>query len=178
MIDREEVPVEFQKMNRMMTHRIVAPSCATQAGSTLIEVLAAIFVMGIGLLAVATLFPLGALSMAQEIKDDRTAAIAAEATALSALGESVLSHTADFVEDSLSTGLVNPETAAHLREEYEHFQVRAADIEVQLEELQSVFPPQQIQRHLGPLLAQIRAIKLRVEPIIRILLLVELAARD
>jgi prepilin-type N-terminal cleavage/methylation domain-containing protein len=163
------------RLDRMITPGVVAP---TQAGSTLIEVLVAIFVMGIGLLAVLTLFPLGALSMAQEIKDDRTAAIAADATALSALGESLLAHTADFVEDSLSKGLVDPETAARLREEYEHFQLQAADIEVRLEELQSVFPPQQIQHHLGPLLAEIRAVKLRVNPVVRILLLVELAARD
>jgi hypothetical protein len=39
----------------------------------LTEVLVAIFVMAIGLLALLTLFPIGALSMAQAIKDDRTA---------------------------------------------------------------------------------------------------------
>jgi hypothetical protein len=49
---------------------------ATDAGTTLVEVLLAIFVMGIGLLALLTLFPLGAQEMAQVIKDDRTAAIA------------------------------------------------------------------------------------------------------
>ena len=37
------------------------------------NLLVAIFVMVIGLLALLTLFPLGALSMAQAIKDDRTA---------------------------------------------------------------------------------------------------------
>jgi len=163
------------RLGRAVTPGIVAPA---QARSTLIEVLVAIFVMGIGLLALLTLFPLGVLNMAEEIKDDRTAAIAADATALSALGESLLSHTADFVEDSLSKGLVNPDTAAHLREEYEHLQLQAGDIEVRLEELRSVFPPQQIQHHLGPLLAQIRAINLRVRPVIRILFLVESAARD
>jgi hypothetical protein len=42
-------------------------------GATLTEVLVAIFVMAIGLLALLTLFPLGALSMAQAIKDNRTA---------------------------------------------------------------------------------------------------------
>jgi hypothetical protein len=42
-------------------------------GATLTEVLVAIFVMAIGLLALLTLFPIGALSMAQAIKDDRTA---------------------------------------------------------------------------------------------------------
>jgi hypothetical protein len=44
-----------------------------RSGTTLIEVLVSIFVMGIGLLALLTLFPLGALSMAQAIRDDRIA---------------------------------------------------------------------------------------------------------
>jgi hypothetical protein len=44
-----------------------------RSGATLTEVLVAIFVMAIGLLALLTLFPLGALSMAQAIKDNRTA---------------------------------------------------------------------------------------------------------
>ncbi len=44
---------------------------------TLLEVLVAIFIMGVGLLAILTLFPLGALSMAQAVREDRAAAIAA-----------------------------------------------------------------------------------------------------
>ena len=40
-------------------------------GITLIEVLAAILITGVGLLALLTLFPLGALEMAQSFKDDR-----------------------------------------------------------------------------------------------------------
>lgn len=56
-----------------MTHR---------TGTSLVEVLVAIFVMAIGLLALLTLFPLGALSMAQAIKDGRTAQAAANAAAL------------------------------------------------------------------------------------------------
>ena len=40
---------------------------------TLIEALMAILVMAIGLLALLTLFPLGAVQMAQALKDDRTA---------------------------------------------------------------------------------------------------------
>lgn len=52
-----------------------------RAGVTLIEVLIAIFVVALGLLALLTLFPLGALSMAQAIKDDRVALTAANATA-------------------------------------------------------------------------------------------------
>ena len=48
-------------------------------GITLIEVLVAIFIMAIGLLALLTLFPLGALRMAQSLQDDRTASAASEA---------------------------------------------------------------------------------------------------
>jgi prepilin-type N-terminal cleavage/methylation domain-containing protein len=45
-------------------------------GITLIEVLVAIFIMSIGLLALLTLFPLGALRMSQALQDDRTSAAA------------------------------------------------------------------------------------------------------
>ena len=45
-------------------------------GITLIEVLVAIFIMAIGLLALLTLFPLGALRMSQALQNDRTAACA------------------------------------------------------------------------------------------------------
>jgi len=47
---------------------------------TLIEALMAIFVMAIGLLALLTLFPLGALTMAQALKDQRTTETASNAT--------------------------------------------------------------------------------------------------
>jgi len=52
-------------------------------GISLLEVLIAIFVMAIGMLALLTLFPVGALSMAQAIKDNRAAqsAMAADAYA-------------------------------------------------------------------------------------------------
>ena len=45
-------------------------------GITLVEVLVAIFIMAIGLLALLTLFPLGALRMAQALQDDRAGASA------------------------------------------------------------------------------------------------------
>jgi hypothetical protein len=51
-------------------------------GTTLVEVLVAIFVMGIGMLALLTLFPLGAASMAQAIKDSRAAHAAIEANSI------------------------------------------------------------------------------------------------
>jgi hypothetical protein len=46
------------------------------------EVLVAIFVMGIGLLAILALFPLGALSMAQAIQDDRAGHLGLNGAAL------------------------------------------------------------------------------------------------
>lgn len=52
---------------------IVKHAGRAREGLSLAEVLIAIFVVGIGLLAVLTLFPLGAMSMARAIKDDRTA---------------------------------------------------------------------------------------------------------
>jgi hypothetical protein len=46
-----------------------------RSAATLVEVLVAIFVMGIGLLAILALFPIGAYRMAQAIQDDRMANI-------------------------------------------------------------------------------------------------------
>lgn len=54
----------------------------SRRGITLLEVLTAIFIMGVGLLALLTLFPLGALNMAQAVRDDRAAAAGANAAAL------------------------------------------------------------------------------------------------
>jgi hypothetical protein len=51
-------------------------------GLTLMEVLLAILVTGIGLLALMVLFPLGAINMAQSLKDDRCAQAAAQASAV------------------------------------------------------------------------------------------------
>ena len=66
------------------TRRVAAginPAARGRAGVTLIEVLVSIFVVALGLLALLTLFPLGALSMAQAIRDDRVAQTAANAVA-------------------------------------------------------------------------------------------------
>lgn len=49
---------------------------------TLVEVLAAIFITGIGLLSLLTLFPLGALSMAQALQDGEAARAAQNAKAI------------------------------------------------------------------------------------------------
>ncbi len=45
----------------------------SRPGATLLEVLVAIFIMGIGLIALLVLFPLGALTMAKAIRDERAA---------------------------------------------------------------------------------------------------------
>lgn len=50
-------------------------------GLSLTEVLVALFIMGIGTIAVLTLFPLGALNMAQALRDDRTTQSSAQAGA-------------------------------------------------------------------------------------------------
>jgi len=53
-----------------------------RSGATLLEVLVAIFVMGIGLMSLLVLFPLGALSMARAIQDERAAQAAVAASAI------------------------------------------------------------------------------------------------
>jgi hypothetical protein len=56
-----------------------------RTGTTLIEVLIAIFVMAIGLIALLTLFPIGALRMARAIQDDKCATAAANASAVATM---------------------------------------------------------------------------------------------
>jgi prepilin-type N-terminal cleavage/methylation domain-containing protein len=53
-----------------------------RAGLTLVEVLVAIFIMGIGILAILSLFPLGLLNCRQALQDDRAARCAANAAAV------------------------------------------------------------------------------------------------
>ena len=56
-----------------------------RTGVTLTEVLVSIFIMAIGLLALLTLFPLGALRMAQAIQDTNCAQVAVNAQAASVI---------------------------------------------------------------------------------------------
>ena len=56
-----------------------------RTAATLMEALVAIFIMAVGLLTLLTLFPLGALSMAQAVQDNRAAHAAANAMALAAV---------------------------------------------------------------------------------------------
>lgn len=64
---------------------------ARRTGVTLTEVLVAIFIMGIGLLSLLAMFPLGAINMKLAIQDQRTADAARNAT--------VVARLLDFRED-------------------------------------------------------------------------------
>ena len=55
-----------------MTHR---------RGITLVEVLVSIFIMAVGMICLLTLFPVGAISIAQALRDDRAAQAVSNATA-------------------------------------------------------------------------------------------------
>lgn len=55
---------------------------AARRGATLVEVLVAIFVMGIGLMSLLVLFPLGAAHMAEAVRDDRAAQCGANGAAM------------------------------------------------------------------------------------------------
>jgi hypothetical protein len=62
--------------------RASCPPVLRRSGITLVEVLVAIFIMGIGMMSLLVLFPLGALNMANAIKDDQCGHAASNANAL------------------------------------------------------------------------------------------------
>lgn len=78
-------------------------------GVTLTEVLVAIFVCGLGLMALMTLFPLGAANMAQAIDDDRCGHAAANASAILRCAWRISLQTpgADVPLQTLETNLAN-----------------------------------------------------------------------
>ena len=63
---------------------MTASQNTNRSAVTLIEVLVAIFVMGIGLICLLTLFPLGAMRMAAAFKDERAAQAAVNARTIAA----------------------------------------------------------------------------------------------
>jgi hypothetical protein len=73
----------------------------------------------------------------------------------------------------VSLTAIDSGTVARLREEYQQLTVRAEDLEVELEELRCAFPREQIQRYLGPLLAQVRSIKWRIAALAQLLSLLD-----
>jgi prepilin-type N-terminal cleavage/methylation domain-containing protein len=129
-------------------------------GVSLLEVLVAIFIMGIGLLALLTLFPLGALELAQSIRDDRAGQIANSASALSLAGEELLARTREFVMISALQGSADPKTALVLRGDYGKLNLQAADIEADLREIRPLARSAKTRRLVDALLVQIRSIQL------------------
>lgn len=65
----ERTSVGIEPKARLDDHR-------PRRGVTLVEVLIAVFLLAIGLMGVLALFPVGALQMAQAVKDERTAQLA------------------------------------------------------------------------------------------------------
>jgi prepilin-type N-terminal cleavage/methylation domain-containing protein len=162
-------------MNCAESHELgpVPARSRRRAGVTLIEVLVAIFIMGIGLLALLVLFPLGAIEMSQAIQDDRTAAFADRAIALGDAGEELVANTLDFASFSKSQGSANPQVAGMLRQGYLELAAEAQELEVELTELQSVFPQPSAQQYFAQLLAQIRLIQFRIGFLVKLLLYLE-----
>jgi prepilin-type N-terminal cleavage/methylation domain-containing protein len=158
-------------MNRTESHGQgpVPARSQRRAGVTLIEVLVAIFIMGIGLLALLNLFPLGAIEMSQAIQDDRTGAFADRAIALGDAGEELVAHTLDFASFSKSQGSANPQVAGMLRLGYLELAAEAQELETELTELRSVFPQPSAQRYFAQLLAHIRQIQFRIGFLVKLL---------
>lgn len=128
-------------------------------GVTLVEVLVAIFVMGIGLLALLTLFPVGALELAQAINDDRAGKVASDAAIFSEESKKVLEQTRSFVTKTLLTRKVDSNAAEFLRSECQKLSLRAEDLETRLRALRPLITEPPTHRLLDSLLVQINAIR-------------------
>jgi hypothetical protein len=139
----------------------------------LLEVLVAIFITGVALLALLTLFPLGIMDLAQAIKDDRADALAADAVALSQDGLDLLSRTEDFLSDSLAAGSADPQAAAELRMEYEALGAQAADLEARLIDLGPLIQTPKLRRQFLASLAQIKAIQEAAKQMVELLRILE-----
>ena len=128
-------------------------------GYTLLEVLAAIFIMGVGLLAILTLFPVGALELARAIQDDRATAVAQRAVALSQAGQEVLARTRAFAFQSLIRGRADSKTAGILRRDYQQLLAESGEIEYQLGSLRTLISDPRHHRLLDTLLSQVQYLK-------------------
>jgi prepilin-type N-terminal cleavage/methylation domain-containing protein len=142
-------------------------------GVTLLEVLVAIFIVAVGLLALLVLFPLGVLSMAQAIEDDRAAALAADSVALSADGLDLLSRTTTFVQDSFLAGSVDPKAVIALRQGYEILEARAAELKARLTELKPLAQSPRLRLLLFASLARIEGIETAAAKMVTLLGLLE-----
>lgn len=138
-------------------------------GVTLLEVLIAIYIMGIGLLALLALFPLGMLSMAQAVQDDRVAVLAAESVALSETGADLISRTTQYVIISANAGSADPQTAAGLAAEFEDLEIWAADLERRLIDLKPLVQNRKLRKQFLASLAQVRGIQVIAGEVVELL---------
>jgi hypothetical protein len=161
---------------RIVANRNPRPARAgrqVRPGVTLLEVLVAIFFTGIGLLALLTLFPLGALSLAQAIQDDRADAVVAGADAMTAAAGKLLPATGEFLYQSLNNQSADPKAAAQLRQGYERLAAIAATIDAQLHDLAPNVTAPHPKRLLRRLMIEIRSIREAAEAMVRLLRLLE-----
>jgi len=129
---------------------------------TLVEILIAIAILGVGLVKRLELFPVGALELAKAAKDDRAGTIAAEAADLSEAGQELLGQTSDFLEDAWA-GKIDGQEAAMLRDRYQDLADAATIIELQLLELRPSVPKPRVRPKVEVLLSQVRSIKRGLE---------------
>ncbi|MBI1913631.1 MAG: prepilin-type N-terminal cleavage/methylation domain-containing protein [Planctomycetes bacterium] len=80
-------------------------------GITLVEVLVAILITGVGLLALLVLFPLGALEMAQAVKDDRAGHVKHNAAAFASIVWPNGGPTGLRTDPDVQNGMLNPNGA-------------------------------------------------------------------
>jgi prepilin-type N-terminal cleavage/methylation domain-containing protein len=153
--------------------RATSDECRVRRGVTLLEVLVAIYIAGIGLLALLVLFPLGMLSMAQAVQDDRVATLAAESVALSKAGTVLASRTIEYVIASADAGAADPQMAADLRSEFEELEAWAADLEGRLIDIKPLVQGRRTRKQFVASLAQIRAIQSLTAETVELLRLLE-----
>jgi prepilin-type N-terminal cleavage/methylation domain-containing protein len=147
-------------------------------GVTLVEVLVAIILAGVALLALLVLFPLGVLNLAQAIEDDRAPALALDAAELSRDGLELLSQTREFLGDALLSGGADPATAAALRIGYEKLESRAADLGRRLKELAPLAQQPRLRVQLLASIARIKAIETTSAKMVTLLGLLEQPNQD
>src|SRR6185295_17933975 len=121
------------------------------------------------LLALLTLFPVGALEMAKAIKDDRAGEAAADAVALSDAGQDLLARTRAFVLVSAQNGSTDPKIVASLRADYGDLSVQAAELETELRDVRPLATNPKARLLVDRLLLQIQSIKLSLDALGRLL---------
>ena len=136
---------------------------APRAGVTLLEVLAAIFITGMGTMPLLELFPLGALSMARATGGVEAILVAEDAEDLSADGKDVLARTRRLLAASLAARAVDRVAAAGLGEEYADLAARAAALEDRVAALRPLAPHGRVARQVDRSVDQLRDLRVNFD---------------